>query len=95
MLATITSHWIFSQDYPNFVVLCVHTLTSCIPAFHLTLATGGQCLQSHEGSGQGVLLKRLLQPLRLRQLSLQGLTLCFLLHHHHGPQAWLDLPETK
>ena len=82
MLATITSHWIFSQDYPNFVVLCVHTLTSCIPAFHLTLATGGRCLQSHEGSGQGVLLKCLLQPLRLRQLSLQGCSKLknFLLH---------------
>ena len=65
------------------------TLTSCIPAFHLTLATGGQCLQSHEGSGQGVLLKRLLQPLRLRQLSLQGCSKLKTFLLHQQPQKRL------
>ena len=83
-MATVTSHWIFSEDYPNIVV-CSNVHCRLLPACHLTLATGGHCLQSPEGSGQGVLLKGLLQPLRLHQLSLQGLS--FFLLHHHGPQA--------
>ena len=65
------------------------TLTSCIPAFHLILATGGQCLQSHEGSGQGVLLKCLLQPLRLRHLSLQGCSKLKTFLLHQQPQERL------
>ena len=45
LLATVTSHWIFSQDYPNFLV---STLDSCNATFDMIFTAGGHCLQSHE-----------------------------------------------